>query len=112
MPRAALLPLVTSRDGTVALQAYFLGKNVAHLPTILLAPLVFLAMYYQLAHPLAPFFTYYLLFVLVYATACGLAYLISIVFNSSIAQLVGVLSVLVCMVRTWCILDWASGCIL
>jgi len=30
-----------------AKQAYFLGKNVAHIPTILLAPLMFLAMYYQ-----------------------------------------------------------------
>lgn len=78
-------------------EAYFLGKNLAHLPTILLAPLMFLAMYYQLAHPLAPFWQYYFLFVLVYATASGLAYLISIVFMSSIAQLVGVLSVLVCM---------------
>merc|ERR1711974_266386 len=54
-------------------------------------------MYYQLAHPLAPFWQYYLLFVVVYGCASGIAYAISVLCPNSIAQLVGVLVVLVCM---------------
>ena len=98
------------------------------MPTILAAPLMFLVMYYQvwqasvecrdqqhahsleayphththihtqLAHPLAPFWQYYLLFVVVYGCASGIAYAISVLCPNSIAQLVGVLVVLVCMV--------------
>ncbi len=78
-------------------EAYYLGKSLAHMPIVLLAPLAFTVPFYTLARLHAPFIEIYLIFALIYATASGLAYFISILLKESISQLVGVLSVLVMM---------------
>lgn len=91
--------VVFGREATTgtSTEAYFLGRSVAHLPTIFLAPLLFCLMFTQLASPLASFWSYYALFVLVYATSAGMGYMISIILSDATANLVGVLAVLVAM---------------
>ncbi|XP_065186637.1 uncharacterized protein LOC135817389 [Sycon ciliatum] len=78
----------------VSTLAYYLGKSIAHMPTIVIAPFMFLILYYQLVTPLADMAGYYLICWLVYWTAAGYGYLISIIVPPSMAQLFAVLSVL------------------
>jgi hypothetical protein len=75
--------------------AYFLAKNVTHLLFVILSPLVYLGPFLTFVSARAPFLAYYRVLVLTQFTTVGLGYLVSIVTPSSLAQLAGVVSVLV-----------------
>lgn len=85
-----------SSSGTSA-EAYYLGKSLAHIPIIGLAPFLFLLMFYSLGTVAAPFYLHYWLLFLVYFGASGIAYAVSVIAPASAAQLVGVLVILVNM---------------
>ena len=85
-----------SSAGTSTL-AYFIALQVAHLPSILIAPVFYVLCFYQLVGPLAPLLSYYTLALCVYWCAAGLGYLVSVVAPPKQAQLAGVLAVLVSM---------------
>ena len=78
-------------------EAYYLGKSLAHLPFSLLSPLLLLALFYPLSDLRGDFLQYYILLILVHMNATGIAYFMSITFSDTVAQLAGVLAVLVCM---------------
>lgn len=52
--------VVFARENPTGLstEAYYIGKCLAHLPTIFLAPFFFLVMFYQLVSPLGSFSLY------------------------------------------------------
>jgi len=65
---------------------------------VILAPLFFTCFYYAMIQPYeAPFWQYFLLYVSIYFTCAGLAYVVSIVAPPNLAQLVGVLVILTFM---------------
>ena len=71
------------------------GKSIAHLPTEILAPLMFTLCYYALILPESPFYKYFFLYFLIY-WSCA-AYLVSLVSPPSLSQLAGVLTILTFM---------------
>ena len=74
--------------------AYFLGKNVAFSYMHLLTPLAFLATFYALVTPRAPFVElYFILYAATLATS-GIAQAVSVVFNERNMQLAGVVIIL------------------
>jgi len=77
--------------------AYFLGKDIAQLPSMLLSPLLFLTLFYSIVAPRSPFLSLYIVLLLIQFTAVSLGYLVSIVVHPGVAQLSGVVAVLVCM---------------
>jgi hypothetical protein len=94
--------------------AYYIGKSIAHLPTVILAPLFFTLCYYAFLRPVdVPMWNYFLLYFSVgsfnwthsvtlfskqiYFVCAGLSYFISILFAQHLSNLVGVLCVLIFM---------------
>jgi len=75
--------------------AYFIGKNLAQLFNIGLAPVVFLSVFYALTSPRATFLTYYTILVLLQFCFVGFGYLVSVVFTYKNAQLAGVVLTLI-----------------
>lgn len=81
----------------VSTLAYFIGYELAHSVNIVIASLCFTIPFYQLVSPLATFGEYYGLALLMYWTASGWGYLVSIAVPPAKAHLFGVLVVLVNM---------------
>lgn len=80
--------------------SYFVGKNLSQIPNLVVAPLVFLAIYCTLAAPRyeiidilflyrASFFMYYWVLLIIYFVAYGLGYLLSMIFRPGISHLAG-----------------------
>jgi hypothetical protein len=78
-------------------EAYFLGKMIAHIPSEVAAPTVFLLCYYAFKLPPAPFWEYLFLYMLVYMVAAGIGFLISVIVPEKFSQLAGVLLILCSM---------------
>lgn len=78
--------------------AYFIGKNIAQLVNIALAPIVFLSVFYTLTSPRAPVAMYYIVILLVQFCFVGIGYLFSILLPFDGAQLAGVVVTLVCAI--------------
>lgn len=74
--------------------AYFVGKNIAYLPHSFLAPFIFLAVFYTMVSPSGSVVNFYSLLLLVDFCAVGAAFFVSILTPASLAQLAGVLAVL------------------
>jgi hypothetical protein len=75
--------------------AYFLAKNITHILFIVLSPLLYLAPFLTFVSARAPLMVYYQICVILQFTTTGLGYLISIVAPPGLAQLAGVVIVLV-----------------
>eukprot|EP00026_Physarum_polycephalum_P000451 Phypoly_transcript_00452.p1 GENE.Phypoly_transcript_00452~~Phypoly_transcript_00452.p1 ORF type:complete len:1573 (+),score=187.05 Phypoly_transcript_00452:292-4719(+) len=75
--------------------AYFLGKNIAQLVNIILAPVVFLSIFYTLTSPRATFLSYFEVLLLLQFAVVGVGYVVSIVLTYKNAQLTGVVVALV-----------------
>ena len=75
--------------------SYFLAENLAHLPQLLISPLVMLCSFYTLTSPRAPVALYYGVFVLVNLCVSGLSYIISIVINPRNTQMTAVVVALI-----------------
>jgi len=75
-------------------EAYYLGKSLAHMPIILVAPMLFIVIFYSLSIMKAPVIDHYFLLFLVYFNSAGIAYGISVVIQPSSSQLVGILIIL------------------
>ena len=75
--------------------SYFFAKNITHLLFIILSPLLYLGPFLTFVSARASFIAYYRVLVLTQFTTVGLGYLISIVSPSGLAQLAGVVVVLV-----------------
>lgn len=79
-------------------EAYYLGKSLAHLITIALASLFFTVCFHALVPPVGvSFWRLYAFYGSIYLTCAGLAYLVSFVVKPTLAQLAGVLVILVFM---------------
>jgi len=77
--------------------AYFLGKDFAQIPNMLIAPLLFEVLYYSLTVPRAHFLTLYYIFILVEFASVSIGYLVSCLVKPAVSQLSGVVVVLVMM---------------
>lgn len=75
--------------------AYFLAKNVTHFLFILLSPLLYLAPYMTFVSCRANIMSYYQVLVVIQFATTGLGYLVSTVVPGGLAQLAGVVVVLV-----------------
>lgn len=75
--------------------AYFLAKNISHIFFILLSPLLYLAPFLTFVSARASFLSYYRVLVVLQFATTGLGYLVSIVVPGGLAQLAGVVVVLV-----------------
>lgn len=75
--------------------AYFLAKNITHLLFIVLSPLMYLAPFRTFVSMRADLFSFYRVLVLIQFTTTGLGYLVSIFVPGALAQLGGVVAVLV-----------------
>jgi len=82
--------------GTYTL-AYYLGKDLAQIPFIVIAPLIFETLFYSLTVPRAQFLVLYQIFLVVQFAASGLGYLVSNLVKPSVSQLAGVVCILVTM---------------
>ena len=78
--------------------AYFLGKDFAQMPVLLLLPLFFTGIIYTLLTPRANFFDLYLGFFLTCYCSFSIGYFVSIIVRPSIAQVASVVAILICMV--------------
>jgi len=74
--------------------AYFIAKDISSLPSVILAPIVFSTVLCTLQQPRAPFYEYWYSLTLIYWVAFGLGYIVSLTFNSQIAQLAAVVIVI------------------
>ncbi|CUG89279.1 ABC transporter, putative [Bodo saltans] len=75
--------------------AYFLAKNLTHLLFIFISPMMYLAPFRTFVATRASILAYYRVLVLIQFATTGLGYLISIVVPGALAQLGGVVAVLV-----------------
>eukprot|EP00028_Trichosphaerium_sp_Am-I-7-wt_P002366 CAMPEP_0168520044 /NCGR_PEP_ID=MMETSP0405-20121227/7710_1 /TAXON_ID=498012 /ORGANISM="Trichosphaerium sp, Strain Am-I-7 wt" /LENGTH=273 /DNA_ID=CAMNT_0008540765 /DNA_START=309 /DNA_END=1128 /DNA_ORIENTATION=- len=75
-------------------EAYYIGKSLGHLPLITIAPLIFWYSFAALAPIEGSWTEHYALLMLVYFTASGIAYFVSLIVPKSLAQLCGVMTVL------------------
>ena len=75
--------------------AYFFAKNISHLAFIVLSPLLYLAPFLTFVTARASFIEYYQICVILQFTTTGLGYLVSILAPPGLAQLAGVVGVLV-----------------
>ncbi|PRP79390.1 abc transporter family protein [Planoprotostelium fungivorum] len=79
-------------------ECYYVGKSLAHLPTVIIAPLCFTLCFYGFIRPMEASFWYYFgLYFAIYFVCSGIAYLVSIVVPNNLAHIVGVLIVLIFM---------------
>lgn len=74
---------------------YFWSKDIAVLPMNILAPWIFLIMYYTLLDPRAQLYEIYYVLLLIYWTSYGLGYLVSVIINNVNAQLFAVVIVFI-----------------
>lgn len=88
--------VVFGRESTSGMQSlpYYLAKNVAQLPNIILAPCVYMALFYTLASPRGAFWEYYFVMFHMFFAAYGFGYLLSVVFDENVAKLAAVVGVL------------------
>lgn len=88
--------VVFSRESTSGMQSfpYFLAKNIAQLPNILLGPCIYMCLFYTLASPKGYFYEYYFVILHLYFAAYGFGYLLSIIFDENVAKLAGVVCIL------------------
>lgn len=89
--------------------SYFIGKGIevslkfmnfsdmAQIPHMVVAPLIFLTLFYSLTVPRARFLTYYLIFFCLQFSSTALGYFVSTVVKPNVSQLTGVVTVLVMM---------------
>ena len=75
--------------------SYFLGKNLAYLPSIVLAPFVYLCVFYTLTAPKGSVFSFYLVLLLVEFVAVGIAFFVSVLLPVQLAYLGGVILCLI-----------------
>jgi hypothetical protein len=73
--------------------AYFIGKDAAMLPQMLLGPFVFGLSFFALAAPRADFGLYYIIFLGLYFASSAYGYVISAVVPPSLAFLAGVVAI-------------------
>ena len=73
--------------------AYFIGKDLAHFPQVLLGPFVFTVAYILLATPRASFWRYFAVFAGTYWCSSSVGFLVGVVTPPAAAQLVGVTAV-------------------
>lgn len=76
--------------------AYFLGKDLSMVPSMLLAPLFFGVIFLSVTTPRGSFAMYYAVFLSLQWTATAMGYLVSIVSPAAMAQLVGVVFTFSC----------------
>ncbi|KAL0478274.1 hypothetical protein AKO1_008529 [Acrasis kona] len=74
---------------------YFWAKDVAVLPTLFLAPLIFIIVFYSIVSPRAGSYEYYWIILLCYWCSYGLGYIVSIVVQPHVAQIAAVVFVFV-----------------
>ena len=87
--------LIRETSSGTSVRAYFIGKNVAHLPLILVAPMFFCVFYVAFAAPrLWSIYLYFGLLGVMWACT-GAGYALSMTFNSK-AQLACTIYPLVC----------------
>lgn len=75
--------------------AYFLAKNITHLLFIVISPMMYIAPFRTFVSTRAPIYDYYRVLVVVQFATTGLGYLVSIFIPGALAQLGGVVAVLV-----------------
>ena len=73
--------------------AYFLGKDAAMLPQMLIGPLVFGLSFFALTTPRAPFILYYIVFLGLYFASSAYGYIVSSLVPPNLAQLAGVVAI-------------------
>ena len=73
--------------------AYFVGKDLAMIPQMLLGPLVFALSFFALTTPRAEFGLYYVAFLALYWVASSYGYIVSALIAPNLAQLAGVVAV-------------------
>jgi ABC-type multidrug transport system ATPase subunit len=78
--------------------AYYLGKDVAQLPTIFGLPLLFLGVFYTLTAPRAGFASMYWGYLLTWYCAVAIGYFVSVIVRPNIAQVGAVVAILICMI--------------
>lgn len=76
--------------------SYFMAEMTAHIPYLILAPVLFLSIFYSLASPQAPMRTYYLAVFGAVVTASGMGYIVSILVEPRNAQMTAVVVCLIC----------------
>jgi len=89
--------IVYARESQTGLSTfcYFWSKDISILPMNILAPWIFLVMYYTLLDPRAQLYEIYYVLFLIYWTSYGLGYLVSIVINNVNAQLFAVVFIFI-----------------
>eukprot|EP01122_Echinamoeba_exundans_P004415 TRINITY_DN1444_c0_g1_i2.p1 TRINITY_DN1444_c0_g1~~TRINITY_DN1444_c0_g1_i2.p1 ORF type:complete len:1867 (+),score=179.30 TRINITY_DN1444_c0_g1_i2:376-5976(+) len=75
--------------------AFFLGKNLAAIPMLLVPPLIMLTIFYFISSPASGFWEMYAILILVQSACTGAGYLMSIVLPASSSLLCGVVFVIV-----------------
>jgi len=79
-------------SGTSTL-AYFIGKNLAEIPSILIQPIFYLFVFYLVSTPFAPTYQFYFTFTGIQFSAMGLGYIASTIVNAKQSLIVGVVLV-------------------
>eukprot|EP00656_Telonema_subtile_P015808 TRINITY_DN18314_c0_g1_i1.p1 TRINITY_DN18314_c0_g1~~TRINITY_DN18314_c0_g1_i1.p1 ORF type:complete len:1304 (+),score=237.06 TRINITY_DN18314_c0_g1_i1:313-4224(+) len=74
--------------------AFFIGRSLAHLPSILLWPYVFLLPFYPLANPAGTFGEWYGILLALQLAASSLGYLVSVIVPEKLSYLAAVIVVL------------------
>lgn len=75
--------------------AYFLGKDLSYIPNMLVAPLLFEALFYSITAPRSTFIDLYFILLCVEIVSVSLGFLVSIVVKPSVSQLTGVVIVMI-----------------
>ena len=70
-------------SGGTNILSYFLGKNFASIPSLMLSPLVYLSVFYLLTGSTAKFIELYWVFLSIQFACVGIGYFISVVFKPS-----------------------------
>jgi hypothetical protein len=76
--------------------SFFLAENVAHLPALLLAPVVFLTTFYSLSAPRTPVYIFYLVFAGTTFSTAAMGYMVSIGIDPRNAQIAAVTICMIC----------------
>lgn len=87
--------LVFNRESQTGLSTfcYFWAKDISMLLVNIMAPVIFLSIYYTTVSPRAPVYEYYYVLLLVYWCSYGLGYLVSIIIQPNVAMLTAVVLV-------------------
>jgi hypothetical protein len=84
----------------VSKSAYFLAKNISQVPYILLAPMIYLSLYYTFTAPRATFWGTYLILAATQFCVTGVGNLVSIVCPTSTANVAAVVAVLLFVITS------------